>query len=114
MTGTGSELSEIETLGGSFEATPTITHWDVNRIDIFGFDGDSVVYKYWDGHQWNPSDNSQPWNPHGSGLVTGPSSVTWSTNNVHAFAVDSKGTLKWQFWEGSRKLAFLVTDLIDL
>lgn len=106
MIGTGSTLSDIETLGGSFHNTPTITHWGANRIDIFGITtGGSVVYKYWDGYQWNPSDNSKPWSAHGSGVVAGPSSVAWSANNINTFALDSNGTLKWQFWEGSRKLA---------
>lgn len=50
----GTRYLEWENLGGVFEETPAVVHWNVSRIDIVGKTGDIYVLKAFNSTHWVP------------------------------------------------------------
>lgn len=88
-----------ESMGGDFVTAPQVVHWANNRIDIVGkmTKKNSYVYKYWDGSQWNPS--QEEWMSKGGDFASEPVLSSWGDQSLHILGLDQDGDLKWQFWQ---------------
>ncbi|KAL8996022.1 MAG: hypothetical protein Q9169_004369 [Polycauliona sp. 2 TL-2023] len=73
--------------------------WGKDHLDIFGFNGENLTHKYWDGYQWNPS--SLEMQQLGSGLATKPVSVSWGSDRLDVFGLDKEGTILHQYYDGT-------------
>ena len=107
--GDGSSLSKWEDYGGYSTTPPSVTSWSENRQDVFATFLEFVLYRCWDGSQWNPvpSDGGPDWIPHtpeDRKLASTATSVSWAENNLNVFTFDVANQLRWQIWEGSQWL----------
>ncbi|KAI4271081.1 MAG: hypothetical protein LQ337_006257 [Flavoplaca oasis] len=73
--------------------------WGKDHLDIFGFNGENLTHKYWDGNQWNPSDHTME--QLGHGLATRPVSISWGTGRLDIFGLDEDGTILHQYYDGT-------------
>ncbi|KAL8972084.1 MAG: hypothetical protein Q9197_002944 [Variospora fuerteventurae] len=73
--------------------------WGENHLDIFGFNGENLTHKYWDGNQWNPSGPRME--QLGQGLATKPVSVSWGTDRLDVFGLSKHGRILHQYWDGT-------------
>ncbi|KAL8852604.1 MAG: hypothetical protein Q9221_002484 [Calogaya cf. arnoldii] len=73
--------------------------WGEGHLDIFGFNGENLTHKYWDGHQWNPS--GQTMEQLGQGLATAPISISWGPERMDVFGLDEDGTILHQYYDGT-------------
>lgn len=102
----GSQWLAWEDLGtgggdGGLVGPVAATSWGPNRIDIvaLGKDG-GYWYKYWDGSQWNPTDNTLY--PKGGQFASVPTVVSWGVERLDIFGVMAEGgELGHQTWYGS-------------
>lgn len=97
----GSQWLAWEDLGGTDLIGPVAAEsWGVNRTDIvaLGEDG-AYYYKYWDGYQWNPTDNTLF--PKGGKFSSLPTLVSWGVNRLDIFGVTDDSQLGHQTWYGS-------------
>ncbi|KAK5118655.1 hypothetical protein LTR85_008120 [Meristemomyces frigidus] len=51
----GFEPVGFEDLGGFVDSAPVVTSWAAGRLDLFALQGGTVVHKYFDGSDWQPS-----------------------------------------------------------
>ncbi|KAL8672112.1 MAG: hypothetical protein Q9168_003418 [Polycauliona sp. 1 TL-2023] len=73
--------------------------WGKNHLDVFGFNGENLTHKYWDGYQWNPS--SLEMQQLGQGLAKKPVSISWGTDRLDIFGLDKEGTILHQYYDGT-------------
>ncbi|KAI9148303.1 N-terminal binuclear Zn cluster-containing protein [Paramyrothecium foliicola] len=86
-------------LGGKFEETPQVDHWNATHIDILGKTGDVYHIKGYDGSQWNPS--ADGWYDLAKSFSSEPSLVARKgTNFLSVFGVDQDESLRLQVWTG--------------
>lgn len=97
----GSQWLAWEDLGGTDLIGPVAaTSWGPNRIDIVALAKDnSYYYKYWDGNQWNPTDNTLY--PKGGNFSSLPTLASWGVNRLDIFGVTNDAQLGHQTWYGS-------------
>jgi hypothetical protein len=110
-----------ENLGGRFTNTPTVVHYDRDRIDIVGknIDNEKFNLKSWDGTRWNPD-------PLGWYTLAGPYAsepglmatanksertsfifyiwLTLGTDYLSVLGIDDDEVLKEQRWDGTNWL----------
>lgn len=66
----GTRYLDWVNLGGAFEETPAVVHWNISKIDIVGKTGDDYQLKVWDGEHWYPNDDN--WAKLASGFKSEP------------------------------------------
>ncbi|KAI4111058.1 MAG: hypothetical protein LQ339_000786 [Xanthoria mediterranea] len=80
------------------KSTISAISWGPDRLDVFGLQENNVSHKYWDGHQWNPTNAGLE--TLGNGLATPPVAVTWGVDRLDIFGLDDHNTIKHQYWTG--------------
>src|SRR5262249_40470355 len=96
--------SDWEDLGGPFiyGATPAVTSWGANRLDVFARSASGTLYHTaGDGVTWSD------WEVLGGPFVTDPSAVSWGPNRLDVFALGPGGVIyhragdgvTWTAWE---------------
>ncbi|KAL8852453.1 MAG: hypothetical protein Q9221_002683 [Calogaya cf. arnoldii] len=73
--------------------------WAENRLDVFHLVENNVTHKYWDGHQWNPSEYKLE--TLGNGLATPPVAISWGVDRLDVFGLDDHNVIKHQHWDGT-------------
>lgn len=73
--------------------------WGQNRLDLFGYNGENLTHKYWDGSHWSPSGLGME--QLGQGLATKPVTVSWGIDRLDVFGLNEHGTILHQYWDGT-------------
>jgi hypothetical protein len=86
----------IQSLGGSFTASPAVASWGPNRLDVFGRGGDNALWHdAWNGTAWSG------WESLGGSLTSAPAAVSWGPNRIDVFARGGDNALWHKAWNGS-------------
>ena len=73
--------------------------WGENHLDLFGYNGENLTHKYWDGYQWNPSGFGVE--QLGQGPAAKPVSISWGTGRLDVFGLNEEGTILHQYYDGT-------------
>jgi hypothetical protein len=82
---------------------PAAISWGEDRLDYFAVGPNHAVFhKYWDGHQWNPDDESEHENL--GGVMQKDSNLavsSWGKNRLDIVGKSVDGSFWHKYWSGS-------------
>jgi hypothetical protein len=106
--GTRIDLGNFDTQGGIVTASPAVSSWANNRMDLFVRGNDAQLYHKWFTGAWSGFE------PLGGQLVGAPAAVSWGVGRIDVFARGTDNALwhKWYAggWSGWESLGGVLTD----
>ncbi|HTD21109.1 MAG TPA: hypothetical protein VK738_00485 [Terriglobales bacterium] len=90
--------------GGVFASPPAMVAWAANRLDMFALGiNNQMLWKYWDGNNWQPSANGDWQDIGGHNLGSPPVVTSWGSNRLDLFALGSDNHMYHKIYDGGWK-----------